>query len=334
MKIIIPMAGRGSRLRPHTLTVPKPMLAIAGKPIVQRIVEDLAANCAEPLEEVAFIIGDFGAAVEKELISIAESQGAKGSIYYQEEPLGPAHAIYCAADSLNGNCIVAFADTLFQANFSFDTAADGIIWVQQVEDPSSFGVVKTNDQEIITDFVEKSPVFVSDLAIVGIYYFKKGEALRDQIKHMMDNNIRDKGEFQITTALELLKDKGTQFQAARIKEWLDCGNKENVLHTNRRMLDIHQRAEMIAPDVVLENAVVIPPCFIGKGTIIKNAVVGPHVSLGDNSTVDGSVIVHSIIQNDTHIRDANLQNSMIGNLVEYHGKKSELNLGDYSSHSV
>ncbi len=327
------MAGRGSRLRPHTLTIPKPLIAVAGKPLVQRIVEDLAAGYNGQLEEVAFIIGDFGEAAEKQLIGIANGLGAKGSIYYQDEPLGPAHAIYCAADSLHGSCMIAFADTLFKADFSFDTDTDGLIWVQQVADPSSFGVVKTDEQGVISEFVEKSPVFVSDQAIVGLYYFKNGEALRDKIKHMLDNDIRDKGEFQITTALELLKADGIRFKAPHIEEWLDCGTKANVIHTNRRMLDIHQQDKMIAGDVLLENAVVVPPCYIGPGAIIRNSVIGPHVSVGGNSTIEGSVIVNSVIQNDSTIADAQLSNSMIGNFVEYKGKMSEISLGDYSSYT-
>ena len=171
MKIIVPMAGRGSRLRPHTLTVPKPLVPIAGKPIVQRLVEDITKVCGEKVDEIAFIIGDFGTQVEKDLVAIAESLGAKGSIYHQEEALGTAHAILCAKDSLKGNVVVAFADTLFRADFTLDSSADGIIWVNQIDDPSAFGVVKLNTENVITDFVEKPKEFVSDLAIIGIYYF-------------------------------------------------------------------------------------------------------------------------------------------------------------------
>jgi len=200
MKIIIPMAGRGSRLRPHTLTVPKPLLPIAGKPMVQRLVEDLASSCNSEIDEVAFIIGDFGEAAEKQLLAIADSLGAKGSIYYQTQPLGTAHAILCAKDSLTGPCIIAFSDTLFKANFAIDADVDGMVWVQKVEDPSSFGVVKVDENNVITDFVEKSPVFVSDLAIVGIYYFKDGDNLREELQYLIDNDIKDKGEFQLTVA--------------------------------------------------------------------------------------------------------------------------------------
>jgi len=178
MKIIIPMAGMGKRMRPHTLTVPKPLVPIAGKAIVHRLVEDIAKVCGEKIEEVAFIIGDFGKETEQRLIKIAESVGAKGSIYYQREALGTAHAIYCAKESLGGKVVVAFADTLFKADFTLDTSNEGIIWVQKVEDPRPFGVVKLNDKNEITDFVEKPEHFVSDLAIIGIYYFQDGENLK------------------------------------------------------------------------------------------------------------------------------------------------------------
>ena len=138
------MAGRGSRLRPHTLTIPKPLIPIAGKPIVQRLVEDISNVCNKKVDEIAFIIGDFGKEVETNLISIAESLGARGSIYFQEEALGTAHAILCAKESLKGNIVVAFADTLFKADFKLDNSSDGIIWVKQIENPSAFGVVKLN----------------------------------------------------------------------------------------------------------------------------------------------------------------------------------------------
>ena len=146
MKIIVPMAGRGSRLRPHTLTIPKPLIPIAGKPIVQRLVEDIAKVCEEKITEIAFIVGDFGAEVEERLIKVAESLGAKGSIYHQDQPLGTAHAIMCAKDSLDGPVIVAFADTLFKADFKLDSDADGIIWVNKVDNPAAFGVVNLDDK--------------------------------------------------------------------------------------------------------------------------------------------------------------------------------------------
>ena len=328
------MAGRGSRLRPHTLTIPKPLIPIAGKPVVQRIVEDLSASFSGDIEEIAFVIGDFGAAVEEELLSIAKKMGAKGSIYHQDQPLGTAHAILCAADSLSGPCIVAFADTLFQADFTFDpNAQDGIIWVQKVEDPSAFGVVKLDEEGVITEFVEKSPVFVSDLAIVGIYYFQDGDNLKAELQYLLDNDIKDKGEYQLTNALENMKAKGLRFKAGEIMEWLDCGNKGNVVYTNNRILDIKSEHEqLVAEDVVMENAIIRPPCFIGAGTTLRNAVVGPYVSIGSNSVVENSVIENSLIQNNSHVSNAVLKEAMIGNHVQYEGLAPNISIGDYTNY--
>src|SRR5436190_18391478 len=198
MKIIIPMAGMGKRMRPHTLTVPKPLIPVAGKPIVQWLVEDIIKVCKEKVSEIAFVIGDFGKETEEKLLEIARAEGAQGSIHYQEEALGTAHAILCAKAALKDKVIIAFADTLFRADFAMDEEQDGIIWVNRIEDPRAFGVVKVNDQNIITDFVEKPQEFVSDLAIIGIYYFKDGEMLRAEMQYLIDNNIREKGEFQLT----------------------------------------------------------------------------------------------------------------------------------------
>ncbi|MFB0997211.1 MAG: nucleotidyltransferase family protein, partial [Flavobacteriales bacterium] len=219
MKIIVPMAGRGSRLRPHTLTVPKPLLPVAGKPIVQRLVEDIAKVSDENIDEIAFIIGDFGTETEEQLKEIAKSLGAKGSVYHQDEALGTAHAILCAKYSIEGNVVVAFADTLFRADFKLDTENDGIIWVNQIDNPSAFGVVKLDEEGTITDFVEKPKEFVSDLAIIGIYYFKRGEKLRNELQYLIDNDIRENGEYQITNALENMKQKGAKFKTGQVTAW-------------------------------------------------------------------------------------------------------------------
>ncbi|MFD3003375.1 sugar phosphate nucleotidyltransferase [Pontibacter toksunensis] len=332
MRIIIPMAGMGKRMRPHTLTVPKPLIPIAGKPIVQRLVEDIAKVCEEPIEEVAFIIGHFGSKVEQDLKRIAEAVGAKGSIYYQEEALGTAHAILCAQASLEGKVVVAFADTLFKADFKLDTNADGTIWVQRVEDPRPFGVIKLNEQNEITDFVEKPEHFVSDLAIIGIYYFRDGEYLRSELQYLLDNNIKDKGEFQLTNALENMKNKGTTFIPAVISEWLDCGNKNATVYTNQRYLEyIKDEEGLVASSAKLENAVIIPPVYIGENARITNSVVGPHVSIGNNTSVYNSVVSNSIVQEDTSVKNGNVANSMLGNFVVYEGRQSDLSLGDFNT---
>ncbi len=326
------MAGMGKRMRPHTLTVPKPLIPIAGKPIVQRLVEDIAKVCNEPIGNIGFVIGrNFGEEVEANLKEIAMQVGSTGHIFYQDEALGTAHAIMCAEDVLSGNTVVAFADTLFKADFKLDTSKDGIIWVQQVEDPSAFGVVKLDGNNEIIEFVEKPDTFVSDLAIIGIYYFKDGDYLKNELQYLLDNNITDKGEFQLTDALESMKKKGTKFAPEKVTEWLDCGNKNATVYTNQRYLEFIKSEKLIADSVNIENSVIIPPCYIGEGVVLKNAVVGPHVSLGDHSSIEDSVIKNTIIQTNSVVSNANIANSMVGNFVTFEGQSLDVSIGDYNT---
>lgn len=328
------MAGMGKRMRPHTLTVPKPLIPVAGKPIVQKIIEDLAKVCGTQIEEVAYIIGPtFGDEVEKQLVEVAGKLGAKGSIYYQHEPLGTAHAIMCAKESLEGNVLVVFADTLFKADFTLDREQDGIIWVQKVEDPRPFGVVKVDSNNVITDFVEKPEHFVSDLAIIGIYYFKDGAYLRNELQYLLDNDIKEKGEYQLTNGLENMKTKGTKFVPGQVTEWLDCGNKNATVYTNSRILQfMHDGGEKLVDDSVkTENSVIIQPSYIGKNVTIRNSVVGPYASIGDNCTIDKSLISNSIVQKSTKLVNANIDNSMIGSNCEYKGSSRDLSMGDFST---
>ena len=331
MKIIVPMAGRGSRLRPHTLTVPKPLIPIAGKPIVQRLVEDITKVAGEKIEEIAFIIGDFGDEVKNSLIQIAENLGAKGSVYVQDEPLGTAHAIKCAENSMNGDVIIAFADTLFRADFQLDKNSDGVIWVKKVEDPSAFGVVKLDDYGFITDFVEKPQTFVSDLAIIGIYYFKSAEKLREEINYLINNDIKVGGEYQLTGALENLRQKGAKFTLGKVDDWMDCGNKNATVETNGKILAYEKEEMKNYPiSAKIENSMIIPPCFIGENVEIKNSKIGPFVSIGNGTKVADSNITNSLIQEKTIINHGNLNNSMIGNNAQYYGVSREISLGDYS----
>lgn len=327
------MAGRGSRLRPHTLTVPKPLIPIAGKPIVHRLVEDIAGVINQEIEEIAFIIHkDFGTQVEKELIAIAEKLGSKGTIYYQNEALGTAHAIMCAKESMTGPIVVAYADTLFRADFTLDTTADSVIWVKQVQDPSAFGVVQLNENNQIVDFVEKPKEFVSDLAIIGIYYFKSGETLRAELQYLLDNDVVKGGEYQLTDALENMKVKGMKFVPGKVDEWMDCGNKNVTVETNSRLLGFLEAdgENMVADSVTLQNSIIIRPCFIGENVILKDATVGPNVSIGNNCTVENTVIKNSLVQNYSDIRNASLDNAMIGSHATFDGNFTSISIGDYS----
>ncbi|MFL5753844.1 MAG: sugar phosphate nucleotidyltransferase [Bacteroidia bacterium] len=330
MKIIMPMAGMGKRMRPHTLTTPKPLLPIAGKSIVQRLVEDIAKVCAEKVEEVVFITGRFGKETEENLKAVAKDVGARASIYYQDEALGTAHALLCAKEALDGKVVVAFADTLFKADFKLDDQKEGIIWVQKVEDPRPFGVVKINEENVITDFVEKPEVFVSDLAIIGIYYFKDGKNLKNELQFLIDNNIKDKGEFQLTSALENMRKKGMKFSPGRVTEWLDCGNKDSTVYTNQRILEFNKTANLVSDTHVCRNSVIIEPCYIGENVQLINSVVGPYVSIGNNSVIEDSVIKNSIVQTNSRICCGNIHNSMFGNFVDFKDSRSEMSIGDYS----
>ena len=216
MNIIVPMAGMGKRMRPHTLTTPKPLVPVAGKPIVEHLVEDIAKMLKEPIDTIGFVIGRFGNEVEQQLLNIATRVGAKGKIYYQDEALGTAHAVRCAGECLTGPIVIAFADTIFKADFQPDPSADGVIWVSKVDNPKQFGVVKYTADLTITDFVEKPQTFVSDLAIIGIYYAKDGGRLKKEIDYLIDNDIKEKGEYQLTNALENMKNQGLIFKAGKV----------------------------------------------------------------------------------------------------------------------
>lgn len=326
------MAGMGKRMRPHTLTVPKPLLKVGGKSIVQRLVEDITKVCGEKVKEIAFIIGpSFGAEVESNLKAIAAEQGAVGKIFYQEKALGTAHAILCAKDCLQGKTVVAFADTLFKADFVMDTNSEGVIWVQKIDDPRQFGVVKVSAEGVITDFVEKPKEFVSDLAIIGIYYFKDGEYLKRELQYLLDNDIKDKGEYQLTNALENMKQKGTRFVPGKVSEWLDCGNKDATVYTNQRVLEFDKGKEFLkAATASVKNSVIHQPCFIGENVCIENSEIGPHVSLGNGTSINNSKISNSIIGEQAKINRSKLSNAMIGNAAEYSGESADLSLGDYS----
>ena len=338
MKIIIPMAGMGKRMRPHTHTTAKPLLPIAGKPIVQRLVEDLAAVAGEPVEEVAFVTNPaFGKKVEEELIAIAKGVGAKGTIHYQEVALGTAHAILCAQSALSGRVIVAFADTLFRAQLELDKDCDGVIWVNKVEDPKPFGVVKLDDKGIITEFIEKPQTFVSDLAIIGIYYFADGEYLRREMQYLIDNDVKDKGEYQLTNAMENMKRKGARFKAGSVDVWMDCGNKNAMVDTNTKVLgylyaDPGQRAgALISAKVKNENSVIVPPCFIGDDVMITNSIIGPNVSIEKGANISGSVVRNSILRGGTRVQDCVMDNSMIGERAIVTGRAMDLSISDDST---
>lgn len=329
------MAGRGSRLRPHTLTVPKPLVPVAGMPIVHRLVSDIAKVLAEPIEEIAFILGDpafFGEEIVTSLTELAQNLGAKPSIYRQLNPKGTGHAIMCAAPSLSGPAVIAYADTLIRANFQLDKEADSVIWTKKVANPEAYGVVNLNEKNEIIELVEKPKSFVSDEAVIGIYYFKEIGDLKKELQFVLDNEIIHGGEYQINDGIKRMMAQGKLFKTGTVDEWMDCGNKQVTVETNAKMLQFLQHDNLLSTpnSLSLENSKIIPPCFIDDGVVLKNATVGPYVSIGAGTIIENSNVKNSIIQSQSRILNANLDEAMIGNFVHFDGHFTKISIGDYS----
>jgi glucose-1-phosphate thymidylyltransferase len=206
-----------------------------------------------------------------------------------------------------------------------------VIWVQQVEDPRAFGVIKVDSEGLITDFIEKPVEFVSDLAIIGIYYFRDGLGLKAELQYLIDNDIKEKGEFQLTNALENMKSKGLKFAPGKVIEWLDCGNKNATVYTHQRWLELGKDKFKSHQSLQNTNSLVIEPCYIGKDVKLSGSVIGPHVSLADGTVVENSIIKNSIVQKNTSIKNSVIGNSMIGNFVQITNRMLDLSVGDYST---
>ncbi len=328
MKLIIPMAGRGTRLRPHTHTTPKPLLPIAGTMMVERIVRTFSASLNQPISEVAFVLGDFGKEVEHKLRSMAEKLGAKASVYYQSEALGTAHAVFCAADSMQGEIIVAFADTLFETTGKVDTSdSDAVIWLKEVENPSSYGVARMEGDRI-TGFVEKPSEPVSNLAIIGVYYFRKGEELRDELDRIITNDLRsERGEYELTDAIDTLLGRGNLFRPATVETWLDCGTLQAWLDTTSHIL----RTGGTPPaDIKHTGCTIHPPVFIGENVTLKHSTIGPNVAIEDGAEIDQSTLSDAIVNSNARVSACELQKSTVGAHAVIHDFSGTLHVGDHS----
>ena len=335
MKLIIPMAGRGSRLRPHTLTTAKPLVKIAGKSILFQLVEDAVKLANEPIEEMAFIVGDksfFGNKIISELKSLAFKFDAKATIYRQLEPLGTGHAIMCAADSLIGKAMVIYPDTLIRFSESFEKDADAVIWTKEVENPEAYGVVKLNSDGNIIDLVEKPKNNISNLAVIGMYYFKDASQLKKQLQTVINEKIIHSGEYQINDGLLKMINNGRVFKAGKVTEWLDCGNVKSSIFSNKKMLEFHHKdkKQLVSNDLKSIDSNIIEPVFIDKDVVIENSTVGPYVSLYRGATIKNSLVRNSIIGECSIVKNANIENSMIGNNCKYDGNYKSVNIGDFS----
>lgn len=320
------MAGKGTRLRPHSHTTPKPLLPIAGVSIVERIIDTFARTLDRDITDVAFILGDTTDEIKNSLSGVAKRHGATSRFYKQDVAQGTAHAIYCADDALEGEIIVVFADTLFDTSTKVTVDdADSVIWLKHVEDPSRFGVA-VHEGETITGFVEKPSEPISKLAIIGVYYFKDGKQLKNHIQRLLDNDIRGHGgEFQLTDALDSLLKEGAVFKAATVDEWLDCGTIEAWLDTTHVILAKEKHTH---PD--FPNTTIIEPVYIGKGAKIEDSEIGPFASIGEEAHVSHSKIVNSIVRDHAQVQKSELNRSTVGAYAQIQSYSGILHLGDHS----
>ena len=305
MKIVLPVAGNGLRLRPYTENVPKCLLPVAGKTILDWIVEDSLS--LKPTETI-FITGYKAEAVD----SFLEKRPAWGKTraVVQSNPQGLGEAISLALPYVDDDepLLIILGDTLFEADLSIlHNVDENILYTYKVEDPRRFGVAVTDSTGRITRLVEKPQEFVSDEAIVGIYYIKDSKVLKQCLKYLMDNNIRTKNEFQLTDALQMMLEKGCRFRTAPVQKWLDCGLAETLLETNAHVLNrIDNSASVNLPGVK-----VIAPCYIGKGVKIANSTIGPNVSVGDGCVVENSTISNAVLWDSVKVSGQTLDNVIL-----------------------
>lgn len=329
MKLIIPMAGRGTRVRPHSHVTPKPLIHVKGRSMVERIVDTFNRVLPSNLEEGVFVLGpDFGAEIYEALREICKRHGMKASFAVQKKAEGTAHAVYAAQEYLSGDGIVVFADTVFDMEPGVDLeGSDVVAWVKHVEDPSRFGVAVREGEKIV-ELVEKPTELISNEALIGIYYVRDLGTLKESIAGLIDDDVRGKGgEYQLTDAFDRMLKKGDVFTTASVTEWLDCGTIPALKDTTRHILekesdDLHQGN--------VENSIIIDPVYIGPGARVVDSVVGPHVSIEAGAAVRGSVLKRTIVFGEAEVEGAVLDDSLVGRHAVVKPSARVINVGDHS----
>ncbi len=334
MKLIVPMAGRGTRVRPHSHVTPKPLLKVKGRSIVERIVDTFARVLPEVPDEGIFVLGpDFGQEIRDQLTAICEERGMEAHFPVQHEALGTAHAVGCADEHLEGDGVLVFADTIFhrEDDIEIDDEADVVAFVKEVDDPRRFGIA-VRDGETVTELIEKPTDPVSNEALIGIYYIRELADLKTEIDYLIENDLMGAGgEYQLTDALDRRLQEGDHFTTAEVDAWMDCGTIPALLDTTGRILD-HESDDLHHGTV--EDSVIHDPVYIGPDATIKNSVVGPHVSVENGATVENTVVSNSIVFQEASIEDAVLQDSVVGRYAEVKQQRQSLNVGDHSQMNV
>ena len=327
------MAGKGTRLRPFTLTCPKPLLKIIDKPIVEHLIDQITSRLTTQIDEIIYILGDeayFNSDVVSSLTLIAKKYNAKTKVYRQLDQLGTGHAIMCAEESLHGPSIVAYADTMIQGQISIAPDVDGIIWVKKVEDPSSYGVVSLDEKNNIIDLIEKPQKYVSDLAVVGIYYFKDISIIRDELKIHLNDKLNPGKEYLLNYGIERMIEKKRVFKSQEIETWMDCGTPKLLIESAKKIMNSKIILEENNSFIKSGNVKITQPVFIGKNVKIKDSEIGPFVSIGDDTEISNSNIESTLIYKSVKVSNADIKNSILGAYSVYDGSNKEIFLGDYS----
>jgi len=324
MKAIIPVAGIGSRLRPHTHTQPKSLIPVAGKPILAHIVDELIH---QGITDLIFIIGYMGDKIERYVTS--NYPNVKSQFVIQTSGKGTAHALWLTKDMVKPDeeMLIVFGDTIFKANLKDIIASScTTLGVKKVEDPRDFGVAELDEEGFIVKLVEKPRIPKSNLALVGVYKIKRAGNLFDAIQYVLENNIKTLDEYSLTDVLMHMIKTGERMNTFKVENWFDCGKKDILLETNAILLKEGGFKKPDAKQYV--NTIIIPPVFIGKDSLVSNSIIGPFVSIGEKAIVDYAIIKNSIIGPHSQLEYANLQNSIIGNDASLKGSPLSLNLGD------
>lgn len=326
MKVLIPVAGVGTRLRPHTYTQPKPLMPVAGKPIICFIVDKFAEA---GIRDFVFIIGHLG---EKVRDFIEETYpNLQTEFVYQEHREGSAHAVWTARESIEDEdeIFIAFGDTIFDVDLQHMLdCPHSCLGVKKVADPREFGVAEFGEDGKVTRLVEKPRIPKSNMAIVGLYKVREVSALLRATQHLIQNDKRTVGEFQLTDALQYMVEQGTHFHSLPVQNWFDCGRKEVLLETNAMLLDQRglSESESVAPK--FNNTIFIHPVAIGSNCNVANSIIGPHVTIGDNVNIQRSIVKNSIIGNFASLDEVVLKHSVIGADASIRGMDLSLNIGD------
>jgi glucose-1-phosphate thymidylyltransferase len=325
MKIVIPMAGFGTRLRPHTWSKPKPLVSVAGKPVLGHVMDMFES--LPSIDEVIFIVGYLGEQVD-DYVSEAYPH-LKTRYVVQEEMKGQSHAIWLAREGLTGPMLMVFVDTLIETDLSGleNETADAVGWVKEVPDPRRFGVVELGPEGDVTRLIEKPDDVANNLAVVGFYYFKKAEDLIAAIEEQIKRDNQLKGEYFLADAINVLLENDMKMRIERVDVWEDCGKPDALLQTNRYLLDHGRDNSNAAAGPAL---IIVPPVFIDPSAEVTHSVIGPHVSIGPGCKIENSVIKNSVLERGTRIANSLLSDSLIGRDAVVKGEFHSLNIGDTS----